>query len=61
MEKKFVLLLLKSKYEWNLNDLAKDFQLNRVVSTSIHGRSIVKSSYPGALNSFYFVRNIYIF
>ena len=40
--KNFVLLLLKSKLEWNLNDLPI-FQLSRAVSMSIHGKNYGKA------------------
>ena len=56
----FVLLLLKSKSEWNLNDLPKDiFQLIRTrYQLPFLERIIIKPFFSGALKSYNFVWNI---
>ena len=37
-----VLLLLKSRFEWNLNEAPNDFQLGLLVSNSIHEKNYHK-------------------
>ena len=57
---KLSFIFLKSKFEWNLNDLPKDFsiKLSGIHFHSWKELSVVKLSYSGALKSYKFVWNI---